>query len=271
MVAIPRKRIAISLAGLLFLAAVAVFLVIGVDSGTDGSVRSSGAASPSGDSALMTAPSMSGVTATPSSASLLRIVIPRIGVDAPITVKGMGADGVMEAPDGPEDVAWYGFTARPGSGGNAVFSAHLDYHNYGPAVFADLNELQNGDLVEVYLADGAVYRYEVVLSLSYSAETAPSEDIVGPTSREVITLITCAGSFDQASRRYSHRLVVRAERMRSGAISAPASLIWPKYLSSYRLPPPSGSDPRVPTYTYTVGMHLLRDSSHPHPKGGDGM
>ncbi len=214
---------------------------------------------------------MAGGTATPSSAPLLRIVIPRIGVDAPITVKGIGADGVMEAPDGPEDVAWYGFTARPGSGGNAVFSAHLDYHNYGPAVFAGLNELENGDLVEVYLADGTVYRYEVVLSLSYPAETAPSEDIVGPTSREVITLITCAGSFDQASRRYSHRLVVRAERMRSEAISAPASPIWPKYLSSYRLPPSSGTDPRVPTYTYTVGVHLLRDSSHPHPKGGDGM
>ena len=256
MVAILRKYIAISSVGLLLLAAIAVFLVIEVDSGEDGSVRALGTASPSGDSALMTTPSTPGdigSTATPNSAPLLRIVIPRIGVDAPITVKGISADGVMEVPDGPEDVAWYGFTARPGSGGNAVFSAHLDYHNYGPAVFSGLNELENGDLVQVYLADGTVYRYEVVLSLSYSAETAPSEDIVGPTSREVITLITCAGSFDQASRRYSHRLVVRAERMRSEAISTPASLIWPKYLSSYRLPPPSGANPRVPTYTYTVG------------------
>ena len=123
----------------------------------------------------------------------------------------------------------------------------------------------------MHLADGTVYRYEVILSLSYPAETAPSEDIVGPTSREVITLITCAGSFDQASRRYSHRLVVRAERMRSEAISAPVSPIWSKYLSSYRLLPSSGADPRVPTYTYTVRVHLLRDSSHPYPKGGDGM
>jgi sortase A len=119
----------------------------------------------------------------------------------------------MEAPNGPEDVAWYGFTALPGSGSNAVFSAHVDYHGYGPAVFADLKKLEKGDLVEVHTADGAAYRYEVTLSLSYPAETAPSEEIVGPTSREVITLITCAGSFDQATRRYSHRLVVRAERV----------------------------------------------------------
>ena len=258
--------------GFLLLAAVAVFLVIKAGSGEERSVRSSGSASLSGDVAPTAAPSGADGTATPSSAPLLRIVIPRIGVDAPITVKGIGADGVMEAPDGPEDVAWYGFSARPGGGGNAVFSAHLDYHNYGPAVFSGLNELENGDLVEVYLADGTVYRYEVVLSLSYSAETAPSEDIVGPTSREVITLITCAGSFDQASRRYSHRLVVRAERMRSEAMSAPASrLIWSKYLSLYRLLPSSGTAPRVPTYTYNVGVHLLRDSSRPHPKGGDGM
>jgi len=119
----------------------------------------------------------------------------------------------MEAPNGPEDVAWYGFTAFPGSGGNAVFSAHVDYHGYGPAVFADLKKLEKGDLVEVRTADGTVYRYEVTLSISYPAETAPSEEIVGPTSRELVTLITCAGTFDQAARQYSHRLVVRAERV----------------------------------------------------------
>jgi LPXTG-site transpeptidase (sortase) family protein len=267
MAAIPRKYIAISLTGLLLLSVIAVFPVIKAGSGEDGSVRSFGTASSSGDIAPTAAPSVAGGTATPSSAPLQRIVIPRIGVDAPITVKGMGADGVMEAPDGPEDVAWYGFSARPGSGGNAVFSAHLDYHNYGPAVFAGLNELENGDLVEVYLVDGVVYHYEVVLSLSYPAETAPSEDIVGPTSREVITLITCAGSFDQTSRQYSHRLVVRAERMRPEAFSAPASPIWPKYLSSYRLPLPSGADPRVPIHTSWA--YLSKKSLPLHQGGGD--
>lgn len=202
MMARRRKYLGIGLAGLLILVAVVVFIGLRAGSEKDGS-----------DRFLVATASPVPAVATPSGAPPARIVIPRIGVDAPITTKDMDADGVMEPPDGPEDVAWYGFTARPGSGSNAVFSAHVDYHGYGPAVFADLKTLKKGDLVEVHTADGAVYRYEVTLSLSYPAETAPFEDIVGPTSREVITLITCAGTFDQAARRYSHRLVVRAERV----------------------------------------------------------
>jgi LPXTG-site transpeptidase (sortase) family protein len=202
MMAMRRKYLGIGLAGLLILVSVAVFIGLRAGSEKDGS-----------DSFVVATASPVPAVATPSDAPPLRIVIPRIGVDAPITTKGLSADGVMEPPDGPEDVAWYGFTAPPGSGSNAVFSAHVDYHGYGPAVFADLKTLKKGDLVEVHTADGAVYRYEVTLSLSYPAETAPFEDIVGPTSREVITLITCAGTFDQAARRYSHRLVVRAERV----------------------------------------------------------
>jgi LPXTG-site transpeptidase (sortase) family protein len=139
-----------------------------------------------------------------------RVVIPSIGVDAPVSVKTIGPDGTMQPPNGPEDVAWYDFSARPGAGGNAVFSAHVDYHDYGPAVFARLKDLKKGDIVEVRLADGSVRDYEVVLSVTYPAATAPFQEIVGVTSGEMVTLITCAGTFDAASRQYSHRLVVRA-------------------------------------------------------------
>jgi LPXTG-site transpeptidase (sortase) family protein len=143
----------------------------------------------------------------------VRLLIPAIGVDAPITVKGLRPDAVMDVPDGPEDVAWYNFTARPGMGGNAVISGHLDYRSYGAAVFWRLKELREGDIVEVRLADGSVLRYQVSLRLSYDARLAPVPDIVGPTSREVVTLITCGGTFDSGSRSYSQRLVVRAERI----------------------------------------------------------
>ncbi len=209
MMAVRPKYLRISLAGLLALVLIALFLVLR-GFGEDGTENRSEVES--APQAVATAAPLDGV-ATPSQAPLARLVIPSIGVDAPISVKGFDPNGVMDAPNGPEDVAWYQFTTRPGEGGNAVFSAHVDYRNYGPAVFARLKDLKKGDAVEVHLADGTIYRYEVVVSVSYPAETAPVEDIVGPTSREVITLITCAGTFDQASRQYSHRLVVRAERM----------------------------------------------------------
>jgi LPXTG-site transpeptidase (sortase) family protein len=119
----------------------------------------------------------------------------------------------MQVPDSPEEVAWYDFAGRPGEGANIVLSGHVDYHGYGPAVFARLRDLTPGDIVEVRLEDGSAHEYVVTQSVAYEAQGAPIEEIVGPTSRETVTLITCDGTFNGASLGYSHRLVVRAERL----------------------------------------------------------
>ena len=149
-----------------------------------------------------------------------RLVIPSIGVDAPIVTLGVDGDGVMESPSTPTDVGWYDFTARPGSASNAVFSGHVDYRNYGEAVFWDLRDVEGGDIVEVYGEDGSVYRYEVVSSVAYPADEAPVSEIVGATETETVTLITCVGTFNRDIRQYSHRLVVQAERVEEGEPSA---------------------------------------------------
>lgn len=141
-----------------------------------------------------------------------RVVIPKIGVDAPLVARGVDANGLMQVPDGPEDVAWYEFTGRPGEGANVVLSGHVDYHDYGPAVFWRLRDLTLGDIVEVHVGDGSFYQYVVTDTEAYEAQGAPIEEIVGPTTRETVTLITCDGTFNGASSGYSHRLVVRAER-----------------------------------------------------------
>ena len=201
-----RKYLRFGLVGLLIFVAVAVAVLIGrrAGSGKDGS---------DSFAAVTASPVPAGAVATPSDALPERIIIPRIGVDAPVSVKTIGSDGIMQSPNGPEDVAWYDFSARPGSGGNAVFSGHVDYHDYGAAVFAKVKDLRNGDLIEVQALNGQTFRYQVVASVTYQENEAPVEDIVGETSREVITLITCAGSFDSSTRQYSERLVVRAERI----------------------------------------------------------
>ena len=152
-------------------------------------------------------------TAPAPTALPVRLLIPKIGIDAPVTVKGLDPNGAMQNPSGPDDVAWYDFTARPGQAGNAVFSGHLDYHDYGPAVFARLREMQAGDLVEVRLEDGTVRRYVVTVSVLYPADSAPSQEIVGPTGREMVTLVTCGGTWQGRPQGYSHRLVVRADHL----------------------------------------------------------
>lgn len=161
----------------------------------------------------------------PSEAPVARILIPRFEVDAPVVVRGVDENRVMETPSGPWDVAWYDFSARPGFGGNAVFSGHVDYVNVGPAVFWNLKDLVQGDRVEVRLEDGTLYRYQVVGREIVSAN--PTEEqlagIVGPTQQEIITLITCGGTFDPSVGQYDQRVIVRAERLYEAAPGLPAA------------------------------------------------
>jgi sortase (surface protein transpeptidase) len=81
-----------------------------------------------------------------------------------------------------------------------------------PAVFARLAEVK-GDIVEVRLEDGTLHRYAVSVSVLYPADSAPSQEIVGPTGREMVTLVTCGGTWQGRPRGYSHRLVVRADHL----------------------------------------------------------
>ncbi len=157
-------------------------------------------------------------TPAPSQAAIVRLKIPAIKVDAPISVKGVDGRGVMQDPDSWYDVVWYNFSGRPGfgSGNNAVFAGHVDYIRHGPAVFWDLNKLKPGDPVDVVLGDGTDYTYHVTSMAVYGANDAPVDQIIGPTNTESVTLITCNGTFSAGE--YNNRLVVRAERPNSAPL-----------------------------------------------------
>jgi LPXTG-site transpeptidase (sortase) family protein len=116
----------------------------------------------------------------------------------------------MDVPNDPELVAWYDFTPKPGLGGNAVFSGHVDWRNYGPAVFWDLDELSPGDDIEVVLADGTTIVYRVSATQTYDLENLNMGEILAATPVESVTLITCEGSFSNGE--YDSRRVVRAVR-----------------------------------------------------------
>jgi LPXTG-site transpeptidase (sortase) family protein len=161
----------------------------------------------------------------PSDAPIASLAIPRFAVVAAIVVLGVNEVGVMETPDGPLNVAWYDFSSRPGfapaaEGGNAVFSGHVDYFDFGPAVFWNLKDLERDDVIEVRLTDGTVYRYAVSERRTVDAKTAPIQEIVGDTLEEVITLITCGGSFDEGFGEYEQRVIVRATRIPDAPNSA---------------------------------------------------
>lgn len=165
----------------------------------------------------------------PASATLARLRIPRLGIEGQVGPKVVGdADAVMPDPDGPADIVWYDMSAwaglggEPGAGGNAIFGGHVDYNGQVPyaaityrglGVFKNLVTLGPGDLIEIEYR-GETLSYAVVWSRQVDSVATDWEEIwssdVGVDS---ITLFTCGGAFDAASRSYADRIVVRAERI----------------------------------------------------------
>jgi LPXTG-site transpeptidase (sortase) family protein len=164
------------------------------------------------DAATAATPSVFPTLTAADLALVERLAIPVINVDAPVIEMGVDAANQMEVPARPDVVAWYGFTAQPGEGGNAVFAAHVNWHTGEYAVFSELERVAPGDEVLLTLEDGEVLRYRVTSLQAVDVITTDADTVTGDTDSEVITLITCHGAFDANLGQYRERLVVRAER-----------------------------------------------------------
>jgi len=101
-------------------------------------------------------------TETPTPEPLAnRFIIPSAGIRAVVETQGLDAKMVMQVLDDPFQVAWYDFTAKPGTPGNTVFAGHVDHIRVGRAVFWNLRNVGIGDIMEYHSIDGQVFRYRV--------------------------------------------------------------------------------------------------------------
>lgn len=145
----------------------------------------------------------------------LLLSLPSIGITAATTPMGLERDGRTPAtPNSPWDVAWYNFTDQPGAGGNAVFSGHVDWYTGAPAVFGKLKQVRVDDPIYVVQADGNPVVYQVASTELVEPDRADVQAIFGSTEQEAITFITCGGTWNAITKDYSHRLIVRAYRVR---------------------------------------------------------
>lgn len=146
-----------------------------------------------------------------------RLIIPKLEVDAPFTVRAVGGDGRMPNPLGPDDIAWYDFTqwpdfgGTPDIGGNVVLAGHVDYINVGPAVLWDMHTLAPGDLVQIRMEDGTVIEYHIEFNKTVPANNANWEGIVAATGDESVTIITCVGDF--VAGHYTNRQIAWGRRV----------------------------------------------------------
>ncbi|MEV0962230.1 class F sortase [Streptomyces sp. NPDC049910] len=127
----------------------------------------------------------------------VRLRIPRIAVDTPLTRLGLAADGSLEVPPaGRGGVAgWYGGGTTPGARGTAIVAGHVDDAD-GPAVFYKLGTLKKGNRVEVLREDGRTAVFTVDAVEVYENDAFPDRKVYGAARRAELRVITCGGPFD---------------------------------------------------------------------------
>jgi len=142
------------------------------------------------------------------------MVIAEVGVYAPVSDYGMTEDLVPLVPNTGNEVAWYNFSARPGTGSNAIFAGHVVWS--GGGVFYNLDQVAAGDQVRLEGKDGTTLVYKISSVFQVNPKDPDSSKVLLPTDKDVITLITCSGKFKQTDDPilggvYSHRLIVRGD------------------------------------------------------------
>jgi len=130
----------------------------------------------------------------------VRIRIPGIGVDAPVT--GLDADttGHLEVPtEGDRNLAgWYREGPSPGSAGNAIIDGHVDTPR-GRAVFYELGAVHKDATVLVTRADHTVAQFSVYAIEVYAKNDFPDQRVYGPTRDPELRLITCGGGYTKTT------------------------------------------------------------------------
>lgn len=151
--------------------------------------------------------------AVPNSGQPVRIVIPIIGLDAPIQSIGMQAvqmnADIFYQWQVPQRFAagWHNTSARLGSVGNTVLNGH---HNIYGEVFRDLVDLEAGDTITVYGPDNE-FHYQVNDVMILPEQGQPlsvrreNAAWITTTTDERLTLVTCWPYEDN-----THRVVVVA-------------------------------------------------------------
>jgi len=139
-----------------------------------------------------------------------RLVIPIIGINAPVELVGILSNGDLETPmSNPwTGVGWYSQGPRPGEQGSAVLDGHVDQPGGSLAIFGHLRDLRKGNEVQIVDSSGKTLHFQVTDVQYYTPQKAPLQAIFGNGGGKYLNLITCAGSWVPSQNQTTLRLVV---------------------------------------------------------------
>jgi sortase (surface protein transpeptidase) len=138
------------------------------------------------------------------------VTIPSISVNAEIHDVGLLPSGAIETPELFSDmVGWYKYGPTPGEVGPAVLVGHVDTYK-GPSVFWNLSNLVTGDIIDVQRADGTEAQFSVDRITQYNQDNFQTDEVYGNIDYAGLRVITCGGTFNHFTGRYSHNTVIFA-------------------------------------------------------------
>jgi sortase (surface protein transpeptidase) len=149
------------------------------------------------------------VTAGTPMPAPVRLVIPAIGVTTRLIRLGITAQHTLQVPSTTAVAGWYTGSPPPGAIGAAVIAGHVDSYA-GPGVFFRLRELRRGERVYVKRAGHSVLVFRVTGVRRYLKARFPTDAVYGATPNPQLRLITCGGTFDEATGHYLSNVIVYA-------------------------------------------------------------
>lgn len=142
------------------------------------------------------------------------IYINKIKVSARVLPMAVNKDGSMQAPRNIFDAGWYTGSVKPGDIG-AMF---VDGHASGPTregLFAYLDKLVDGDVIEIEKGDGSRISYRVVHTEVIPLDGLDMKRMLLPygTSLRGLNLMTCTGKWLEDKQTFDSRVAVFAEQI----------------------------------------------------------
>ena len=157
------------------------------------------------------------------------ISIPKLGVSSTLIPLGLTDEDCPAEPpclatpplDQPMQAGWYagadpafpGDEYQPGEPGPAVIAGHVD-GNGRAGIFKRLHELVPGDQIVIERNDPDIPQPPLTFVVdavgSFPKDQFPTEDVYNETGVPELRLITCGGSFDDATGHYRDNVVVWA-------------------------------------------------------------
>jgi sortase (surface protein transpeptidase) len=157
------------------------------------------------------APNPANIAAPLPASAPMRIVIPAIGVNAPMTHLDLNANGTIQVPPLSDHnlAGWYDRSVMPGARGTSVILGHVDDYA-GPSVFFNIKNLRKGEAVYVLRSDGKTAVFSVDGVQKAVKTNFPTSDVYGNVSYPALRLVTCGGPFNAKSGEYLDSIVVYA-------------------------------------------------------------